>query len=106
MKVSGVYRILTKFAGLARCRVGPAAAGGGSPWRRLQPVVEAALRLAGEPPPGRVQRGRRGADDDRQEVLAEAVELHRADAGDAAELVQRRRAARRHLDQRAVGEDD
>ena len=41
-----------------------------------------------------------------EEGRAEALELDRADAGDAAQRVEGLRAAGRHLDQRAVGEDD
>ena len=50
-------------------------------------------------------RRRRGAGDDREEGRAEALELHRADAGDAGEIVEGRRPARGHLVEGAVGED-
>ena len=73
-------------ASVAGCRRGLAAAVGAArqrQLRRLQPVEDAALRLAGELAAGGVHGGGRLAGDHREEVRAEALELDRADPGDA-----------------------
>ena len=75
--------------------------------RRLEAIVDpSASGLPREAEALRPDRRGRLAGQDREKLPPEALELHAAHAGDAGEGVEALRPARRHLDERAVGEDD